>query len=669
MSASSNGSPSLRDWLGDPARGLVRSVRPSQIRMAEIVADVAANGGIAFVEAGTGTGKSYAYGVPAMLSEGRVVISTAKKALQEQLLAHDLPRIERLVRKRPFAVLKGKGNYACQLRWTEYAVSAAANAAGPDALAAFEAWLASSEDGDLAGYPDQPWLYQARVAECVRKHCNFSGDCGYVRARERAKAAEVVVVNHALLATDLAIGGGKVLGPYDMLIIDEAHQAPKYFRDAFSLKLSPRQPETLARLLRGTDLDPGDALAQLYAALFAEIPRRPEAFHLSRKTEPLFEELGAVVARTFKTLAAQGLSGEDEDDGGEATSAEMRLARTRARLQSAAALVGKIRKLCDVVLGRQDPEDEARGVEWVKYVEKAGRDDYALVVTPLEVGPLVAPALLGIGKVVVTSATLATFGGMGYMAREYGLALGQIKERVVLPSPFDYASRSALYVAADTPDPTSRGAEYYDAMALRVHELLAASRGGAFVLCSSTEDMKELHDRIFRKHYPLPYEPTYQGKGAGPDETVRWFKQRPDRVIFGLKTFWEGVDVPGDHLRLVVIPRLPFPNRNDVVSSARQERYAARLLEDGTSEKLAGIRAWEAFSLQEAIMDVKQGAGRLIRTETDRGIVALLDKRAYKSTKGYSAKIRGCLPHPELDDKQMILNILAGFARQALGGT
>ena len=615
----------------------------------------------------TVTHNSFAYGLPAALSDKRVVISTAKKALQAQLVDFDLPHVARVVRARPYAVLKGKGNYACHLRWSEFATSAAAADVPPADLAAFEDWLHASEDADMAGAVDRPWVHYARVQECVRKHCAFNEQCGYVRSRERATTAQVLVVNHALLATDLAIGGGKVLGPYDVLIIDEGHQAPKYFRDAFSLRLTSRQPEILARLLRGTDLDSRDLLGHLYTAIFAEMPRRSEAFYLTRKLEPLFEQLDHHVASSMKVMASRGLLG-DEDEDGDSLGSGVTLARARARMRTAATLVTKIRKLCDIVLGREDAEDKARGVEWVKYIDKAGRDDISLIVTPLEVGPLVAPALLGVERVVVTSATLSTLNGMAYMAREYGLADSQITHKVVLPSPFDYASRSALYVGGDTPDPTTRGAEYYDAMALRVHELLAASRGGAIVLCASTEDMNELHERIYRKFHPLPYKLSRQGQGLGPEENVRWFKQGYDRVFMGLKTFWEGVDIPGDHLRLVVIPRLPFPNKGDVVSAARQARYTARLLEDGVSEKSAGIRAWEAFSLQEAIMDLKQGAGRLIRTESDRGIVAILDKRAYKGTKNYSGRVRGCLPHPELDDKQMVMNILAGFAAQALGG-
>lgn len=670
----------IRDWLTDPSRGLVRSVRASQVAMAEAVVDVIENGGIAFQEAGTGTGKSFAYGLPAVLSDKRVVISTAKKALQEQLVAKDLPHLARTVRGAAYALLKGKNNYVCALRYEEFLDTAFFSSVPREETDRFRAWFDRDQDeegsGDLAGWT-LPWIHNVRVSECVKKHCPHAETCGYVRNRALAKTARILVVNHALLAHDLALGGGKILGEYDVLVIDEAHQAPKFFRDAFSLYLNPRQPEVIARMLKDSDFELGEGFARIYASIFSALPGRADELQLDKTLTALFGELYAQVSRIHAAMAGRGLlDDDDEGDAGGGSPSEM--ARIRARLRSGGMMLGKVRNLCEIVLALPlddapsgDAENEtprAPPSEWVKFTEKRNKDEIQIVVTPLEVGPLVAPSLLGLGGVVVTSATLATANGMEYMAREYGLSTKQIRLKATHPSPFDYTNQSALYVSSTSPDAGTRNAEYYERMCAEVHELLEASRGGAFVLCASTDDMNALHDGIYKMTMGKMGYRLGKQTGASPEVTVQWFLADPTSVLVGLKTYWEGVDIPGDALRLVVIPRLPFPNFGDVILRARKRAYVAKLMEDNPEmdERSAGVRSWEAFDFQEAIMDLKQGAGRLIRTETDRGIVAILDKRAYRREKNYSHKVRGSLPHPETYDKAMILQILRGFGLQAM---
>lgn len=649
---------SMEEWLSDPSLGLVRSKRPAQLDMAAVVADIVNTGGIAFVEAGTGTGKSFAYSVPAMLSDKRVVISTAKKALQQQLIGADLPRVSELVRSRPHSIMKGKSNHACRLRWTDFAASTAFHDVDPQEAKHFQGWLDATEDGDLSAIPDYKWLYHTKVSECVRKVCPHAQNCGYVKSRNKGALAQVLVVNHALLANDLAIGGGKIFGPYDVLIIDEAHQAPKFFRDAYSIRLSPRHPEILSRLLKDTPFENVQRLATVYATIFAEVPKRNQHLPVAGSLHPLV----VLLRDTVRTLLADMKRGGSLDEDDDFSHAEEEAARAKAQMRSAAQLLTQIQTLTEVLLDEYEhPLGES--VQWVKFVEKGARDEWTVVVSPVEIGPLVAPALLGIGSVVITSATLSVFNRMDYMAREFGFSTGQIKHSLILPSPFDYKGKSALYVAADTPDPAERGGDYYRAMAPKIHELLEASNGGAFVLCASTDDMKELHEAIKKMFYPLPYVMTYQRQGISFEETVKWFKSGPNNVLLGLKTFWEGVDIPGNGLRLVVIPRLPFPNRGDILLNARKDVFINGLVRNGVVQKTADIRAWEAFDLQEAVMDIKQGAGRLIRSEDDRGVVAILDKRAYGKNKAYGVRVRSSLPHPHLDNKETVIRIL-----QALGG-
>lgn len=655
----------LQEWFSGPEHGLVPSFRPGQLQMAEEVQAVFEEGGIAFLEAGTGTGKSLAYGLPAMLSDKRVVISTGKKALQAQLIDKDLPHLARVVRARRFVLLKGKANYACALRWDELKEDPGRNISELDE-AKFSEWLEES-GGDLET-ATFAWAPRVKVAECVWKHCPHADACGYRQTKLAANTAEIVVVNHALLAQDLAVGGGKIFGPYDVLIIDEGHAAPKFFRDAFSLTLHPRQPEAILRLIGGTEIgdELKEGLSQIYQQLFQQLPSRGTSFEVKSVLAACFTQLYVKTRDALTALSASGVTeGEDEFL---APSGSL-LARERAKLKSAAGMLQRVNKLCEIVLEIPRLNGLDKDTAYVQYLERRDEGEVQVIVTPIEIGPIVAPVLQGLGSVVVTSATLSTANGMNYMANEFGFEAKQLRAARVLPSPFNYAQNSALYVSATSPDPSVRGEDYYRKMIPEIHELLTASRGGAFVLCASTDDMNAFFNGIWRAYEDRNYRMAKQGN-ASPDAVIKWFKADPTSVLVALKTYWEGIDIPGGCLRLVVIPRLPFPNRADVVLNARKQAYIERLMakDDELEEDRASIRAWDAFDFQEAIMDLKQGAGRLIRSAEDTGIVAILDKRAYGRTKGYSAKVRAALPHPSTSDKAGILDILEGFAEQALRG-
>lgn len=607
----------------------------------------------------TVTHNSFAYGLPAVMSGKRVVISTATKGLQEQLANNDMPLLSRLAGPFSHALMKGKSNYSCALRWEEFRAGTAYGSLPKHEIEPFDAWVKDG-GGDLGGWT-APWVHNARVAECVKNHCPHAGSCSYVGAKFKAQGAKIIVVNHALLAHDLALGGGKLFGKYEALILDEGHKAPKFFRDAFSLLLSPRQPEHIGRLLKDTDFEMGEVFGRLYDAIFTALPPRGGELKPDDQMRRYFVELYALAKRVHEAMGARGLLEPEGEEpaamGGSASIA----ARERAKVQSAGAMLGKVRQLCEVVL-----EVGVDASDWIQYSEKRDTGEKSITVTPLEIGPLIAPALLGIGRVVVTSATLSTSNGMGYMAREFGLSERQIRVQKSLPSPFNYPKQSALYISKTAPDPATRGDAYYDKMVDEIHELLTASRGGAFVLCASRDDMETLHNKVYRKYHPLPYRLGMQGAGS-VEATMRWFKEDQTSVLMGLQSYWEGVDVPGNNLRLVIIPRLPFPNRGDVVLTARKRRFVEELMENtDADEKTASIRAWDAFDFQEACMHFKQGGGRVIRTETDKGIVAVLDRRALGREKAYSPKIRALLPHPESTDKGGILKVLTFWATEAL---
>jgi ATP-dependent DNA helicase DinG len=661
------------DWLSNPQAGVVRTVRPGQITMARLVEEILTSeaGGIAFLEAGTGTGKSFAYLIPALLSNKRVVISTAKKTLQTQLIEKDLPFLTSKIKPTTYALLKGKNNYACMLRFKELITTDAYKQLPQYERNTIEEWIEQSAVNDLSELTPPFTLENLiRVAECVRKSCPYAENgCGYIAARDAALNAQIVVVNHALLAYDLSVGGGKILGKYDALVIDEAHQAPKYFREAVSLKLHHKHPEMLRRLFNGTEYEPHEILDHIYNTIFTKVPEKNDKLNLTPELIQVFEDLHEELDRIYDRLAAKGLL--NEDDAAETT--DSIIATARAKLKAGAVLIEKCRKLVKIVLGKHVIRNEEGDIidgdetDYLCYVEKRGRGEVPeIVVTPIEIGPIIAPALIGIKRVVITSATLATANGMDYMAREYGLHASQITIKTTLPSPFDYKSRSTAYISPTAPDPSSRGDEYYAALSSEIHELLVASRGGAFVLCASYDDMNNLADgcrellRQEPKNGTTPY--IIATQTSSPESMLEWFRKTPRGALFAVKTFWEGVDQPGLGLRLVIIPRLPFPNVSDVVLRARKEAVVERLIEQGYEQGRAQIQTWEDFDLQEAIMDLKQGAGRLIRTETDMGVVALLDKRAYGNTKKYSSKVRNALPMPTTYEKNKVLRFLTMLA-------
>jgi ATP-dependent DNA helicase DinG len=668
------------DWLNDPAKGVARTVRQPQVSMAQIVeavltTDIDPEKGkplIAFIEASTGVGKSFAYSIPAILSGKRVVISTAKKALQRQLIEKDLPfLVQKLGANVSFQLLKGKNNYACGLRVDE--LDDHDHLSSTD-VETFREWFRTSTAGDLSERTHPRHLeILTHVQECVRKSCDKASVCGYVQARNQAMEAKILVVNHALLATDLAMGGGKVLGPYDALIIDEGHQAGKYFRDAFTLRMHHKHPEALKRIFGRTEFDRSELLEPMYDRLFKALPPRSEVLKLDDNLRRIFLDLYDLLNQIRKLLKARNIL-VDEGSEPEEDASDSIVARALSKLRAGAQLVDKTCRLIEIVVGSHAQRDAEGNVEagdpteYVCCVEQRGQELPEVFATPIECGPLVAPALLGIKRVVVTSATLATANGMEYAAREFGLSTRQIAVQQVLPSPFNYPNLATAYIPDKMPDPSAaaRTDDYYDKLVTEMHSLLVASQGGALVLCTSYKDMKQFYDVLREKYAPLPYNIGYQQ--GPPEPLLDWFKRTPRAVLFAVKTFWEGVDVPGLGLRLVIVPKLPFPPFGDPVLQARKKLVGDRMLEAGYDPKRIGAETWMAFDFEEAMMDLKQGVGRLIRSETDMGVVAILDQRVYGKTKGYSPKIRKLLPMPITDQKAGVVNFLSVLGKRHLAG-
>jgi ATP-dependent DNA helicase DinG len=635
--------------------------------MATLIEEVLTEKGFAMIEAGTGTGKSRAYAVPAILSGKRVLISTAKKALQKQLRDDDLPDLmQRLAPGQNFASLKGKNNYVCKLRLSEFLTSDAASRFSREDVRAFETWAEDDELGELDDYETNVDFSQyVRVSECVARKCPNADGCGYRRAKARATAARIVVVNHALLAFDLVMGGGKIVGKYDALIIDEAHQAAKYFREAYTCRIHGKQPDMLRKLLQDAGVHVPAELDGQVVNFLNKLPVRGPVQSTNNVVEAALD-----IYRSLDVVKRQLIiEGVWSDTTGDEEGESLRDPRELSRLRAAATITQRMMQACDVCVDKLDLKLDADGQEiatkqdFVMYVESKnsrGEMHKEYVATPIEIGQFMAPKLRAVGTVVFTSATLTTSGTFDYACREFGLKPDEIRIKEAMPHAFNYRTNSCLFVSPDTIEyRRDQRHEYWTSCADVMHKLLQASKGGAFVLCASFEDMHEFYERLLatpNRNYNV------RSQSGNVNTLLAWFQSDPTAVALGVKSIWEGVDIPGLGLRLVIIPRLPFPNPDDPVFTARKAKYVQGKVAKGVEARMADLSAWQHYDLQEAIMDFKQGAGRLIRRENDRGVIAVLDKRLYGNTKRYGAAIRASVPHPltyDLKGTQEFLRILA----------
>lgn len=660
---------SAAGWLSDPAKGIAKTVRPGQVLMAGVVEKVLEDKGFAMIEAGTGTGKSFGYLVPAILSGKRVVVSTAKKGLQKQLRDNDLPfLLSKLKAPAAFASIKGKNNYVCRLRLADFSDGDASARFSAADVIQFRSWVGDSGFGELDDYSkDIDFAHLVRVSECVGSKCDFAGECGYRAAKLKASTAKIVVVNHALLAFDLAMGGGKLFGAYDALIVDEAHQASKFFREAHTCRVHNKQPDAIRKLLSDTGLNVPETLEANVVRFLGKLPEKGRVHKNNAAVEAALD-IYRDLLRLKQQFILEGVWSEtvemkeEEGNGG-------REAREVSRLRAATALTQRMLKACEVCVAKLDTRFDASGGEvltpqdYVTYVEtRIGRGEVhkEFVASPIEIGPMVAPALKRIGTAIFTSATLSTGGTFDYMMREFGLRDSEVEHKHVLPQPFNYKTHSCLFISSATTAYTRDAREqYWQSCANVMHDLFTASKGGAFVLCASYEDMTAFYDRLMVFRSPFYKMRTQSGNA---DALIAWFKSEPNGVAIGVKSIWEGVDIPGLGLRLVVIPRLPFPNPDDPVFTARKAKYIANTVAKGTEQRVAELNAWHHYDLQEAIIDFKQGAGRLVRRETDKGVVAVLDSRLFGNNKKYAGLVRNSIPHPptyDIESTKTLLSVLS----------
>ena len=616
------------DYLG-PNGPLSRSIegyehRPAQMEMAQAVEQTLEGDGVLLVEAGTGTGKTLAYLIPAILCGRRVVVSTGTKTLQDQIMQHDLPLLEEQmglpVRA---ACMKGLTNYLCLRRFEEVTKSAAGDH-GPLArhLPMLQQWRATSPTGDAAELRElgeDPELAQILSSSETRigAKCSYFEDCFVTKMRRRAEEAQLIVVNHHLFFADLATRGprgGGFIPDYDTVIFDEAHQIEDVVTQFFGALVSSTRIEVLVRdgqrALGAAGLGPGASaflmqVLQTAANFFIALPRGSQG-EPGRHPLPPESFSGAPLASMLALDAALDALESHCKRSAAAHEAVSQIGRRAAQIR------GDIATIAEGGKGSHVTWTEARG--------RRG----SIGASPIDVSDIVREELFYRARsVVLTSATLATKGSFDFVQRRLGINFPA--RTSVLPSPFDYDKQAALYLPAELPDP--RDPKYMDSAAAEVVSLVNITGGGAFVLCTSHRMMRALAERA-RNQIVQPV--LVQGD-APKSALLDRFRHAGSAVLFATASFWEGVDVPGIALRLVIIDKLPFDVPTDPLVAARCERMKER-----------GEEPFMKYLVPAAALALKQGFGRLIRTASDRGIVAILDRRIVQ--KGYGKVFLKSLP-------------------------
>ena len=611
--------------------------------MARAVAAAIAGNSVLVAEAGTGTGKTFAYLVPALLSGGKVIISTGTKTLQDQLFGRDI-QVVRKALKVPVtvAVLKGRANYVCHY-YVERAQNEGRFPTRDDArylpiIANFAKNSATGDKSDLPAVPENAaiWSYVTSTREnCLGSDCAHYSKCFVMEARKQALAADVVVVNHHLFFADVVLrdeGVSELLPASNTIIFDEAHQLPETASLFFGQTVSTSQ---LIELARDTRIE-----AAASANDFAPLPEATQA--LDKATRDLrlvfredngrfpfqalarnraFEPALAVLCEKLDALVAMLETQAERGEG---------LEKCWQRAQSLAASVRRWRD-------HDDPEF----VRWLELFNHA----LHLNATPLSIAEVFQAQINDHARSwIFTSATLSVGGDFSHYNAQMGLADASAQS---WESPFDYSTHALLYVPNGMPEPNTP--DYTQAVVAAALPAIEASGGRAFMLFTSLRAMREgyelLKDAFFRRKLEFPL--MMQGEGSRT-ELLERFRRIGNAVLVGSQSFWEGVDVRGDALSLVVIDKLPFAPPDDPLLAARIERI-----------NRDGRNAFVEYQLPQAVITLKQGAGRLIRDESDRGVLMICDPRLF--SKGYGKRILRSLP--TMKGTRDVEDVIAFFQR------
>lgn len=658
--------------------------RPAQRQMAAAVADAFNSGGIAVLEAGTGVGKSLGYLVPALkwaaLNGERTVVSTNTITLQEQLVRKDLPFLREAMPDQSvrFALLKGWRNYLCLSRLEQarnqgallFDESAAAD------LRMIEEWSTKTTDGSLSDLPvaPRPEVWDEVAAEpdlCNRMNCPHYEKCFVFRARREAAQADIVVANHHLLLSDVSVrraaqnwGESAVLPAYRRLVIDEGHNLEDAAYSHLGMSATWRGlqrlfsrlerrgrgllPALTARLSMSDDLLSAASMdivqEQLNPSLAASRDRASQLFELLRA---VLDDNGGGVVRLTEAFSDHYLWSDGIEENLDALINEMKLmnshlALIRERFETESVRNEDVMRLINelravgrrldnagdaLVSALRTPRKDSDFIRWMEYSGRMGRGserNVALHCVPLDLAPVLREDLFDrVGSAVVTSATLAAGNGFEYVERRLGLENGEHEVfSARYPSPFDFRNQALLVLPRDLPAPNRDPAAHFDAVARQLRDLVAASDGGAFALFTSHRDVRQMADRWRRERLDARWPLLVHGESPR-EQLLHQFRESGRAVLVGTATFWEGVDIPGDTLRALLIAKIPFRVPTEPIVAAQCEAIEA-----------SGGSAFREYMLPNAALRLKQGFGRLIRSTEDRGVVVISDPRVLTHSYG-----------------------------------
>ncbi|HZD30796.1 MAG TPA: ATP-dependent DNA helicase [Candidatus Angelobacter sp.] len=618
--------PTLYQFFG-PGGVLARAhpayeFRRGQLQMAEAVEQALSEKRHLIVEAGTGTGKTLAYLLPVIRSGKRVIISTGTKTLQEQLFHKDLPFLQEHLGELRVCYMKGRANYLCRKKL--YDLTDQPVLSGLEEINQFRIisdWDKTTETGDraeLAEMPENSQLWgklDARADRCIGAECQQFDRCFITEMRRRAAESDIIIVNHHLFCADLAIkaavdraADAGVLPDAGVVVFDEAHELEDVATDFFGVSVSNLRIEDLLRDVEGTLRRAHLPLAQALAAS-ARVRERSQLF---------FSILPPGEGRFAFENRAEFL----EENGDEFIGLQNTLMHLYTELQGISEKPEEVHNLLRRIeelrmqLGFVMESNQKNTVFWIeRRGGKSGLQSVFVQATPITVADILRTTLFDhLETAVLTSATLAVGGGFDYIRGRVGL---EHAREMIVPSHFDYPSQALLYVPPDLPDP--REPQFVERASQRVRQLLEISRGRAFCLFTSYSLMNQLYERLLGE---LEFPMLLQGS-APKNALLEEFRITPNCVLFATSSFWQGVDVQGEQLSCVIIDRLPFAVPNDPVVAARIKAI------DGD-----GGNAFFEYQVPSAVISLKQGFGRLIRSLHDRGLLCLLDNRILKKQYG-----------------------------------
>ena len=636
--------------------------REEQVRMAEAVRESLANGGHYLIEAGTGVGKSLAYLIPAALEAlkngRRVVVSTNTIALQEQLLSKDIPALRKVLVEAGqieaeedlrASLLKGRSNYLCVNRWVGNFAAGAGDADFARLGAAMLLWLPETETEDRSelNFGPQEWVawqrFSAQDADCLSRQNRYvrDGSCFLLRARRAAESAHILVVNHALLLADLA-AGGSAIPEFKHLVIDEAHNLEDVATNQFGASLSIRKlGDALDGIHRraGRESREGGVVMLLKALPDEAFGAPARALQESvascyERALPFFEAVGRIpgTGDDDRVLLGGGVRHSDTWEAVEtawdpflralrsvdARGQEAARALLSAAVEGAEVLAGEfeaaLRKVQDVRALAERLMNTA-GEDTIAWVARDRDGSGTLNSAPLEVGPRLRDELFSrTPTVIATSATLSANGDMGFAAKRLGL---EDPGKLRLGSPFDYKSSTLLAAVEDVSDPSER--DYLDSVARAIIALTEASEGRALALFTSNAALRRVAEMVRGELDARGILALAQGVDGSPRQLTDHLRENPRTLVLGTASFWEGIDIRGDALSMLIITRLPFGVPSDPVFKARSEQYP---------------NPFNDYALPSAILKFRQGFGRLIRDKEDFGVVAVLDRRLWEKQYG-----------------------------------